>query len=138
VDTRGSGAGFNGLSPFSGPSLAPSSTVTFPVQSAAEATADTTPTPCGTIPSIAQAYSFNITVVPKTSGGIGFVTVWPSGAAQPAVSTLNDGQGLILANAAIVPAGTPSGGVSVFNSGPATTDIIIDMNGFYAAPTDVG
>jgi hypothetical protein len=50
VDTRGIPAGFNGLSPFSGPSLAPSTTVNFPVQSPAEATADTTPTPCGTIP----------------------------------------------------------------------------------------
>jgi hypothetical protein len=137
VDTRGVPAGFNGLSPFSGPSLAPSTTVTFPVQSAAEATADTTPTPCGTIPSIAQAYSFNITVIPKTAGGVAFLTVWPSGSTQPAVSTLNDGGGLILANAAIVPAGAPSGGVSVFNSGPATTDLIIDMNGFYAAPSDL-
>jgi trimeric autotransporter adhesin len=137
VDTRGSAAGFNGLSPFSGPSIAPSTTVTFPVQSAAEATADTTPTPCGTIPSIAQAYSFNITVVPKTSGGIAFVTVWPAGSAQPAVSTLNDGSGAVLANAAIVPAGTPSGGVNVISSGPATTDIIIDMNGYYAATADI-
>jgi Chaperone of endosialidase len=135
VDTRGSAAGFNGISPFSGPSLAASSTTTFPVQSAAEASADTTPTPCGTIPSIAQAYSFNITAIPKTSGGIAFVTVWPSGSAQPAVSTINDGQGVILANAAIVPAGTPSGGVNVINSGPATMDLIIDMNGYYAEPT---
>ena len=133
VDTRGAAAGFNGLSPFSGPSFAPSTTVTFPVQSAAEAAADTTPTPCGTIPSIAQAYSFNITAIPKTAGGIAFVSIWPSGSTQPAVSTLNDGQGQILANAAIVPAGTPSGGVSVLNSGPATMDLIIDMNGYYAA-----
>ena len=137
VDTRGVPAGFNGLSPFSGPSFAASTTVTFPVQSAAEAAADTTPSPCGTIPSIAQAYSFNITVIPKTAGGIGFVSIWPSGGAQPAVSTINDGSGQILANAAIVPAGTPSGGVSVFNSGPASMDLIIDMNGFYAAPSDL-
>jgi hypothetical protein len=137
VDTRGASAGFNGLSPFSGPSLAPSGTVTFPVQSAAEAIADTTPTPCGTVPSIAQAYSFNVTVIPNTAGGIAFVTIWPSGGAEPAVSLLNDGQGVILANAAIVPAGTPSGGVSVFNSGPATMDLIIDMNGYYAVTADI-
>jgi hypothetical protein len=65
------------------------------------------------------------------------VSIWPSGGAQPAVSTINDGSGQILANAAIVPAGTPSGGVSVFNSGPASMDLIIDMNGFYAAPSDL-
>jgi hypothetical protein len=99
--------------------------------------ADTTPSPCGTIPSIAQAYSFNITAIPKTAGGIAFVTVWPAGSPQPGVSTINDGQGQILANAAIVPAGTPFGGVNVLNSGPATMDLTIDMNGFYAAPTDL-
>jgi hypothetical protein len=137
VDTRGAGADFNGISPFSGPSLGPSTTTTYPVQSAAEAAANTTPTPCGTIPSIAQAYSFNITAIPKTAGGIAFVTVWPSGAPQPGVSTINDGEGVILANAAIVPAGTPSGGVNVLNSGPATMDLTIDMNGFYAAPSDL-
>ena len=56
----------------------------------------------------------------NTAGGVAFLTVWPSGSTQPAVSTLNDGQGQILANAAIVPAGTSSsfGAVSVFNSGP--------------------
>jgi hypothetical protein len=137
VDTRGTAAGFIGPTPFSGPSLVASSTTTFPVQSAAEATT-TAPTPCGTIPSTAQAYSFNITVVPKTAGGVDFITVWPAGSAQPAVSTLNDGQNAILANAAVVPAGTPSGGVNVINSGPATTDLIIDMNGYYAATGENG
>jgi hypothetical protein len=131
VDTRGLPGGFTGVTPFSGPSFTPSSTVTFPVQSTAE-TMTTTPSPCGTIPSVAQAYSFNITVIPKTAGGIGFVTVWPNGSSQPGVSTINDDQGDILANAAIVPAGTPSGGVNVFNSGPASMDLIIDMNGYYA------
>src|SRR5580704_2768664 len=137
VDTRGLPAGFTGVTPFSGPSFTPSSTVTFPVQSTAE-TMTTTPSPCGSIPSTAQAYSFNITVIPKTAGGVAFLTVWPSGGTQPGVSTINDGQGDILANAAIVPAGTPNGGVSVFNSGPAAMDLIIDMNGYYAAATGGG
>src|SRR5438067_1448283 len=50
------------------------------------------------VPSIAQAYSFNITVVPpgavvssvNPSGALGFLTIWPSGGAQPLVSTLNN------------------------------------------------
>ena len=42
-----------------------------------------------------------------------------------------------MANAAIVPAGTVSGGISVYNQGPATANVIIDMNGFFAAPTDL-
>jgi hypothetical protein len=107
------------------------------VQSAAEATADTTPTPCGTIPSIAQAYSFNLTVVPHAGGAVDYVTLWPAGGAQPFVATLNDPQGILAANAAIVPAGTPSGGISVYNAGPSATDIVIDMNGYFAAPTDL-
>jgi hypothetical protein len=68
---------------------------------------------------------------------VDYISIWPAGAPQPAVSTLNDTQGLIVANAAIVPAGTPLGGVSVYNSGPATTDVIIDMNGFFTAPSDL-
>ena len=64
VDTRGAAAGFNGMDPFAGPSIAAKGTLTVPVQSPTEATANTTPAPCGVIPSIAQAYSFNLTVVP--------------------------------------------------------------------------
>jgi hypothetical protein len=89
------------------------------------------------IPSIAEAYSFNLTVIPHAGGAVGYVTLWPAGAARPVVATLNDRQGLIVNNAAIVAAGTPSGGVSVFNDGPTTIDVVIDMNGFYAAPSDL-
>jgi hypothetical protein len=138
VDTRGSVGGFNGDMPFSGPSLTSGMTQTFPVQLASEAMDDTAPAPCGMIPSIAEAYSFNVTVIPHGGGVVDYVTIWPAGSTQPVVSLLNDLQGGIVANAAIVPAGTTvtSGGVSVYNSGPAVTDIIIDVNGFYAAPTD--
>jgi hypothetical protein len=136
VDTRGSAAGFAGSTPFSGPSLTAGGSATFPVQSSTEANT-TAPTPCGAIPSIAQAYSFNVTVVPHAGGTVYYLSIWPAGSAQPSISTLNDYQGSVVANAAIVPAGTPWGGVSVYNSGPAATDVIIDMNGFYAAPTDL-
>lgn len=137
VDTRGAAANFNGISPFSGPSIAPMTTVTFPVQSATEATADTEPAPCGTIPSIAQAYSLNLTVVPHAGGAVDYVSMWQSGYTKPFVATLNDPQGAIVANAAIVPAGTVSGGISVYNQGPATTDVVIDMNGFFAPLTEL-
>ena len=135
VDTRGAAAGFNGIAPFSGPSIASGATLTIPVQSTTEASTNTTPAPCGTIPSTAQAYSFNITVVPHASGAVDYVSLWPAGSSKPFVSTLNDLQGAIVANAAIVPAGTPSGGISVYNSGPSTTDVIIDMNGYFAPPS---
>ena len=142
VDTRGAAAGFNGLAPFSGPSIAPAGTIVIPVQSTTEASTNTSPAPCGVIPSIAEAYSFNLTVVPKVSGtAIDYVTLWPSGTTQPFVSTLDDPQGLIVSSAAIVPAGPGGipgyGGVSVYNAGPSATDVVIDVNGYFAAPSDL-
>ncbi len=136
VDTRGAAAGFNGVDPFAGPSIASKGTLTVPVEAASQ-TSTTEPAPCGAIPSIAQAYSFNLTVVPHSGGAVDYVTLWPSGAAQPFVATINDPTGAIVANAAIVPAGTPSGGISVYNDGPSVTDVIIDMNGYFTAPTDL-
>src|ERR1035438_9467071 len=79
------------------------------------------------IPASAAAYSLNFSVVPH--GGLGYLTVWPTGQPRPLVSTLNDVPGTIIANAAIVPAGT-SGEVSVFPSND--TDVVIDINGYFA------
>jgi uncharacterized repeat protein (TIGR03803 family) len=79
------------------------------------------------IPTSAQAYSLNFSVVPH--GGLGYLTVWPTGQTRPLVSTLNDVPGTIIANAAIVPAGT-GGDVSVYPSND--TDLIIDINGYFA------
>ena len=93
VDTRGVAAGFNGIAPFSGPSIAAGGTLTIPVQSAAEAGANTIPAPCGVIPSTAQAYSFNLTVVPADEGAVDYVSMWPAGSPKPIVSTLNDPEG---------------------------------------------
>jgi hypothetical protein len=136
VDTRGAAVGFDGIAPFIGPSIPGAATVTFPVQSYSEAIANTTPAPCGSISSIAEAYSFNVTVIPYAGGAANYVTVWPAGSAQPVVSTLDDTQGMIVVNAVIVAAGE-AGSVSLYNSGPATIDVIIDMNGYFAAPTDL-
>jgi hypothetical protein len=113
VDTR-SGMGFTGA--FGPPSLTGGSIRTFPIQSSSTCT----------IPATAQAYSFNVTVVPP--GVLGFVTVWATGQAFPTTSTLNDLLGTIVANAAIFPAGN-NGSVDVYASD--LTDIIIDINGYY-------
>ncbi len=79
------------------------------------------------IPSTAAAYSLNFSVVPH--GALGYMTVWPTGEPKPLVSTLNDIPGTIIANAALVPAGT-GGDISVY---PANdTDMIIDINGYFA------
>jgi len=61
-------------------------------------------------------------------GPLDYMTVWPSGAAQPLVSTLNSVDGRIKANAAIIPAGT-GGAVSVYATN--TTDLILDIDGYF-------
>jgi uncharacterized repeat protein (TIGR03803 family) len=82
------------------------------------------------IPSTAQAYSLNFTVVPMHP--VGYLSVWPTGQSQPVVSTLNDQTGTIVANAAIVPAGT-GGAITVFSTDD--TQLLIDINGYFAMPT---
>ena len=109
ADTR------NANGTFGGPSLGAGATRTFPIPNSS----------CG-LPSTAQAYSFNMTVVPP--GSLLYLSTWPAGQAQPVVSTLNDLQGQIVANAAIVPAGA-SGAISVYVSDP--TNLIIDVNGYF-------
>jgi hypothetical protein len=80
------------------------------------------------IPPSAAAYSLNFTVVPH--GGLGYLTVWPTGQSRPTVSTLNDIGGQIIANAAIVVAGAGSQ-VSVYPTND--TDLAIDIDGYFAA-----
>jgi hypothetical protein len=84
---------------------------------------------CG-IPATAQAYSLNVTVVPH--GALSYLTIWPTGQPQPGVSTLNSWNGIVVANAAIVPAGT-NGAVSVYVTDP--TDVILDINGYFDTST---
>jgi hypothetical protein len=136
VDTRGEAALFYGNVPFSGAPgpILRAGTATFPVQSSTQVS--TGPAPCPAIPSIAAAYSVNLVVIPQAGAQVGYVTLWPAGPPPPYVATLNDLQGLVVGNAAIVAAGTPYGGISVYNSGPATIDVVIDMNGYFASPTD--
>ncbi len=81
------------------------------------------------ISSSAAAYSLNVTVVPHAA--LGYLTIWPTGEAQPVVSTINSPDGRTKANAAIVPAGT-GGAVSVYASN--TTDVILDIDGYFTTP----
>jgi len=104
--------------PFGGPILTGGAARTVPVLSSS----------CG-IPSSAAAYSLNMTVVP--SGFLDYLTTWPTGTPQPFVSTLNDPTATVVANAAIVPAGT-GGSINVFVT--QQTHLIIDINGYFAPP----
>jgi DNA-binding beta-propeller fold protein YncE len=78
------------------------------------------------------AYSLNFTVVPNPGGQpLGYLSVWPAGEQQPVVSTLNNPTATVVANAAIVPAGS-GGDIDVYAYN--TTDLLIDINGYFAAP----
>jgi uncharacterized repeat protein (TIGR03803 family) len=80
------------------------------------------------IPASAAAYSLNVTVVPN--GPLGYLTIWPEGEIQPFVSTMNSPDGRTKANASIVPSGNNAVSVYVTN----TTNVILDINGYFAAP----
>ena len=117
LDTR------NTTGPLAGPSLAGGQSRTFPIRSAFA---------CN-IPSQAEAYSLNLAAVP--SGPLGFLTAWPTGQARPLAASLNASTGSVTANASIVPAGS-NGSIDVFAS--AATDLVIDINGYFAAPASGG
>jgi hypothetical protein len=111
LDTR------NATGSLGGPSMTAGEAREFPVQQST----------CN-IPSNAQAYSFNMTAIPK-SGKLGYLTVWPSATNQPYVSTLNAFTGTVTANAAIVPGGD-AGDISIFVTDDA--DVVADLNGYFA------
>jgi uncharacterized repeat protein (TIGR03803 family) len=103
---------------FGGPAIPGHSSRSFPLSEGDN--------PCG-IPANAIAYSLNVTVV--TGGHLGYLTIWPSGEGQPVSSTMNSPDGRTKANAAIIPAGSPSGSVSVYVTD--TTNVILDINGYF-------
>ncbi|HMF08606.1 MAG TPA: hypothetical protein VKJ00_05680, partial [Thermoanaerobaculia bacterium] len=113
VDTRGP------TGTFGAPSLSPGSPRSFPLPSG----------PCAGIPAGVAAYSLNVTAT--NTLGPGFFKIFPQGGASPTVSTLNYVAGQTIANAAVVPAGT-GGGITVA-AGVSGADLIIDINGYYAA-----
>ena len=82
--------------------------------------------PCG-IPSSAQAYSLNLTVVGPTEQL--YLTAWLKGQTLPVAATLNAPGSTTIGGGAIVPAGT-NGSISVYASHP--TDLVIDVNGYFA------
>jgi hypothetical protein len=120
VDTRATN-GPNGT--LVGPSLTGNTSRTFPLP--------TSPT-CN-LPVTAQAYSLNLAVVPQ--GPLGFLTAWPTGQTQPGTANLSSTTGTVTASAAIVPAGT-NGSIDVYASN--STDLIIDVNGYFASPGTAG
>ncbi len=120
VDTRGADGNLGG------PRLVAMQTRDFPVLMSSCI-------PTGVNPA---AYSFNITVVPNPSGQpLNYLTIWPAGEPQPTVSSLNNPTATVVANAVIVPAGA-GGDIDVYAYN--TTDMLIDIDGYFAAPGSGG
>jgi hypothetical protein len=116
VDTR-EGRGVSGA--FGPPALSGGISRTFPMQSS---------TTC-TIPASALAYSLNFTVEPP--GPVRYLTAYATGQSRPPTAILNDDQGFIIGNAAIVAAGN-RGSIDVYATDK--TDLVIDINGYYTLP----
>ncbi len=117
ADTRSAG-GSGKTGPFGPPFLAGGATRSFPI-----------PASFCQLPASAEAYSLNVGVLPH--GPLSYLTAWPAGPALPLAATLGSADGLTVANAALVPAGTDSA-INLYPSND--TDAIIDINGYFAPP----
>jgi hypothetical protein len=90
-----------------------------------------------TVPDDATAVVANVTVVNPTR--VGFLTVFPSGTTAPLASTSNFQANQVFPNLVIAALGSgPSGGVSFFNGSQGTTDLIVDVVGYYAPTATSG
>jgi hypothetical protein len=106
--------------PYGGPPISAGAVRTFPMIGQ-----------CG-IPATATALALNVAVVGPDAPG--HLVVFPAGAAVPNASTLNYRAGQTRANNAIVPLGV-GGGLSVAcGQGTGTTDVIIDVFGYFQPP----
>jgi hypothetical protein len=115
VDTR--------LQLLSGGPLGAGTNTTLPILSSA----------CNVPPS-AQAYSLNFTTV--APGQVQSLAAYPTGGSQPALPTLialppTPIPPVVIANAGIIPAGT-GGSIDVSTSN--TTDLVVDIDGYFAPP----
>jgi hypothetical protein len=81
--------------------------------------------PCG-IPTSAQEYVFNATVVPV--GSLGYLTLWADGQPMPGISNLNAYDGVTASNMAIV--GNIDGEVDAYADG--VTQLILDIASYFA------
>jgi hypothetical protein len=112
TDTR-TGSGF----PNAGKTLGPGATLKVQVASA------------GGVPSSAvTAVVLNVTVTDTTQPS--FLTVWPTGAAQPTASDLNWVAGQTVPNLIVVKLGS-DGAVQMFNAA-GSVDVVVDVSGWYA------
>ena len=77
--------------------------------------------------------ALNVTSVNPTGDG-GYLTIWPTGQPRPNASSLNFQAGEIAANA-VISGVEPGGKISVYNFS-GTTDVLVDMTGWFSVGYD--
>ena len=92
--------------------------------------------PCLPSGAAAQAYSLNVTVVPAEP--LGNLTIWPGGDTPqpPLVSTVSATFADVTANANIALSSASDESVNIFASN--RTDVVLDLDGYFAAPGAAG
>jgi hypothetical protein len=82
-----------------------------------------------------EAFSLNVTVVPPAGATGGYLLVYPNPITPiPLVASMTWNPGASYQSNAVIAAASPGGSVNVVAN--STTDVVIDINGYYAAPTD--
>src|SRR3984885_3544769 len=82
-----------------------------------------------------EAFSLNVTAVPPAGTTGGYLLVYPNPITPiPLVASMTWNPGAAYQSNAVASAASPGGSVNVVAN--ATTDVVIDINGYYAAPTD--
>ena len=82
-----------------------------------------------------EAYSLNVTVVPPAGNTGGYLLVYPNPITPiPLVASMTWNPGASYQSNAVITAASPGGSVNVVAN--ATTNVVIDINGYYAAPSD--
>jgi hypothetical protein len=82
-----------------------------------------------------EAYSLNVTAVPPASNTGGYLLVYPNPITPiPLVASFTWNPGASYQSNAVISAASPDGSVNIVAN--STTDVVVDINGYYAAPTD--
>jgi len=82
-----------------------------------------------------EAFSLNVTVVPPGGNTGGYLLAYPNPISPiPLVASMTWNPGASYQSNAVIAAASPGGSVNVVAN--ATTDVVIDINGYYAAPSD--
>jgi trimeric autotransporter adhesin len=85
----------------------------------------------GGVPLGVETVVLNVTVTAPTAAG--YITVYPCGSAPPDASSVNYDAGTTIANAVVAQL-SATGTVCLFNSAP--TQLLVDVNGYFAALAD--